>query len=286
MIYAIIGPTGSGKSKLAIELAKIYNGVIINGDAFQIYKEMDIGTAKPTKEELTIVPHYLYSVFSPDHELSIYEYQQLLRKELKLHDTKNIFLVGGSGLYLKSALFDFNLSENSSYDMTKFDSYSNSELYNLLVSIDEESAKKTHENNRKRVLRALEIYYSTGKKKSDIEKGQKHIPLYDVTFIGLNLSREELYQRIDKRVDQMIDEGLFDEVKNLLKKYPKDLKSFQAIGYKEIIQGIDENKTKDEIIQEIKKASRNYAKRQITYFKNQMNVHWINNIEDAITLIK
>lgn len=285
MIYAIIGPTGSGKSKLALKLAKMFNGIIINGDAFQIYQEMNIGTAKPNENDLSIVPHYLYDVFSPEHELSIYEYQKILREELVKHQDKTIFIVGGSGLYLKSALYDFTLSDNTFYDMSSFEKYSNDELYSLLLGVDKESAEKTHANNRKRVLRALEIYYATGKKKSDIEKEQKHQPLYDVKFIGYEMSREELYKKIDARVDQMVIEGLFDEVKKLLAKYPDDLKSFQAIGYKEIIMGLKDNKTQDEIISQIKQSSRNYAKRQITYFKNQLEVNWIQNDLEAIELI-
>lgn len=284
MIYAIVGPTASGKSKLGFELAKKFNGIIINGDAFQIYQEMNIGTAKPTLEELN-VPHYLYNLFPPNHELSIFEYQKLLRDELTKYQDKNIFLVGGSGLYLKSALYDFTLKENSSFDMSKYDNYSNEELYSLLKSIDMESALKTHANNRKRVLRALEIYYSTGEKKSCIESKQAHKLIYDVMFIGIDIPRDELYARINKRVDEMVEKGLFLEVKNLLKKYPPTLKAFQAIGYKQIINGINENQSEAKIIEEIKKVSRNYAKRQITYFKNQMDVHWIKTFKEACELI-
>lgn len=286
MIYVIVGPTASGKSTLAINLAKKFNGIVINGDAFQVYKGMDVGTAKPTLEELSEVPHYLFDIFEPTHEFSIFEYQKLLRKTLEEHKDEKIFVVGGSGLYLKSAFYDFSLEENSSYDMKEFESKSDDELYDYLLSIDSEAAKKIHKNNRKRVLRAIEIYLSTGKKKSDIEKAQLHKPIYDVMFIGLHTPREVLYDKINARVNQMISLGLFDEVMELMEVYPHDLKSFQAIGYKEIIKGINNNSSREDIIEEIKKSTRHYAKRQLTYFAHQFNVLWINNEDEAIRLIK
>ncbi len=285
MIFALIGQTASGKSSLGLKLAKKYNGIIINADAFQVYKGMDIGTSKPSKDDFALVPHYLYDIFEPTHEFSIYEYQKLLRKEIDKHQDKNIFLVGGSGLYLKAALYDFTLQENSSCDLSMYDKLTNDELYEVLKSVDEEAAKKTHANNRKRVLRALEIFHATGKKKTDIEKAQKHIPLYNVLFIGYDINREILYDKINKRVDQMVEEGLFNEVNNLINKYDPCLKAFQAIGYKEIIKGIEENISKTDIIGLIKKNTRNYAKRQLTYFKNQMEVHWIKNEEEAFELV-
>ncbi len=285
MIFVIIGPTGSGKSQLAIKLALKYNGIIINGDAFQVYQEMDIGTAKPTEEDFNLVEHYLYNVFSPTYEFSIYDYQKILRAELKKHPNKNIFIVGGSGLYLKSALYDFSFVENKDFNIN-FDKLTNEELYDLLKKVDEESSLKIHMNNRKRVLRALEIFYSSGKKKSEIEKKQEHKLIYDAVFISYNLSREELYQRIDKRVDEMVEKGLFFEVENLVKKYGSNLKAFQAIGYKEIIHGKENKISHQEIINSIKKASRNYAKRQITYFKNQLPVIWISNEKEAFEIVE
>lgn len=286
MIYVIVGPTASGKSTLAIDLAKRFNGIVINGDAFQVYKGMDVGTAKPTKEELSEVPHLLFDIFEPTHEFSIFEYQKLLRKTLKENENKNIFVVGGSGLYLKSAFYDFTLEENSSYDMKEYENKSDDELYELLKSIDPDSLTKIHKNNRKRVLRALEIYFSTGKKKSDIEKTQKHKPIFDVTFIGKNIPREVLYDKINARVNQMIYLGLFEEVEELMQKYPHDLKSFQAIGYKEIISGLKENKSKEDIIEEIKKSTRHYAKRQLTYFNHQLEVKWVDTLNEAIAIVE
>lgn len=286
MIYVIVGPTASGKSTLAINLAKKFNGIVVNGDAFQVYKGMDVGTAKPTIEELNEVPHLLFNIFEPTHEFSIFEYQKLLRKTLKENKDKNIFVVGGSGLYLKSAFYDFTLEENSSFDMKEFSGKSDDELYDYLLSIDEEAARKIHKNNRKRVLRAIEIYLSTGKKKSDIEKAQVHKPIFDVMFIGKNIPRDILYDKINARVNQMISLGLFEEVNELLKIYPPNLKAFQAIGYKEIINGYKENKSHEDIIEDIKKATRHYAKRQLTYFNHQLNVRWFDSELEIENLLK
>lgn len=284
MMICIVGPTGVGKSKLAIRLAKALNGEIINGDAFQIYKGMDIGTAKPTKEEREIVPHHLFDFIEPDFEYSIYTYQKNLRNKIEELQDKNvpIIICGGSGLYLKSSLYDFVLNENKSdVDMSSFEKMNNEELHNYLSSIDLEESKKIHMNNRKRVMRAIEIYLQEGKKKSEIISFQEHKPIYDVTFVGLTKDRDELYELINKRVDLMFSLGLVDEVRNLLKKYPATLRSFQAIGYKEIISGLASGSSEEEMKELIKKNSRNYAKRQFTYFKHQMDVHWFNDIDEA-----
>ena len=284
MMICIVGPTGVGKSKLAIRLAKALNGEIINGDAFQIYKGMDIGTAKPTKEEREIVPHHLFDFVEPDFEYSIYTYQKNLRNKIEELQNKNvpIIICGGSGLYLKSSLYDFVLNENKSdVDMSSFEKMSNEELHNYLSSIDLEESKKIHMNNRKRVMRAIEIYLQEGKKKSEIISFQEHKPIYDVTFVGLTKDRDELYELINKRVDLMFSLGLVDEVRNLLKKYPATLRSFQAIGYKEIISGLASGSSEEEMKELIKKNSRNYAKRQFTYFKHQMDVKWFNDIDEA-----
>ena len=280
MIFALVGPTASGKSSLALKLASINKAIIINGDAFQVYKQMNIGTAKPSQEERKIVPHFLYDILDVKEDFSIFDYQKLLRKTLDEHQDELIFIVGGSGLYLKSALYDFTLEEQSNYDMSIYDSYSNEKLYELLKEIDFEASQKIHINNRRRILRALEINLSTGKKKSDIENAQEHKLLYDVTFISLDMDKEVIYSRINKRVDQMVKDGLFKEVNDLISKYPSSLKAFQAIGYKEIIKGQKENKSQEEIIDDIKKATRNYAKRQLTYFKHQLEVLWFKNSED------
>ena len=286
MIFVIVGPTGVGKSRLSIEYAQKKGAFIVNGDAFQCYKEMNIGTAKPTLEERNKAPHHLFDIASVENTYTIYDYQRDLRNkldELSKYD-KDIIIVGGSGLYLKSSLYDFTLNENvSPVDMSLYDNLTNEELHKVLESIDLEESKKIHFNNRKRVLRAIQIYLESGQKKSDIIKNQEHKLLYDVEFIGLTkTSREELYSLIDKRVDKMIEDGLIDEVKGLMKKYPSSLRAFQAIGYKELMSNID-SEDLSETISLIKQKTRNYAKRQYTYFNNQLPVKWFDTYEEALS---
>ena len=284
MIICIVGPTGVGKSKLALSVAQKLNGEIVNGDAFQIYKEMDIGTAKPTKEERKIVPHHLFDYVEPTYSFSVFDYQQTLRNKIKELEDRNVPIIvcGGTGLYLKASFYDFNLNkQESQVDMSEYEKMTNEELYEVLKKVDFEETKNIHMNNRKRVLRAIQIFLETGKPKSQQVEEQEHKPIYDVTFVGLTRDREELYELINKRVDVMFDLGLLDEVKALMEKYPHDLRSFQAIGYKEIIDGLNNNMSLEDIKELIKKNSRNYAKRQFTYFNHQLNVNWFGSITEA-----
>ena len=285
MMISIVGPTGVGKSSLALELAKRVGGEIVNCDAFQIYKYMDIGTAKPTLEERSEVKHHLFDYVEPDYSFSVYDYQVTLRNKIKELEEKNIpiILVGGTGLYLKAALYDFNLhKEEVRVDMSEYEKLDNEELHKKLEELDYEESLKIHFNNRKRVLRAIEICLGQGRKKSEMVEEQEHKLLYDVTIIGLTRDREELYEAINKRVDIMFEQGLMEEVKGLISKYPSDLRAFQAIGYKEIIEGLKENKSEEEIKELIKKNSRRYAKRQFTYFNHQLNVIWFDDKKDAL----
>ena len=290
MIFVIVGPTGVGKSSLALEYAKKHDAYIVNGDAFQCYKEMNIGTAKPSIEERSILPHYLFDIATVDIPYTIFEYQRDLRNTLDylLKEKKDIVIVGGSGLYLKSALYDFTLNEQkTSIDMSKYDSFTNEELYEELKRYDEPAAVDIHPNNRKRVLRAIEIYLESGKRKSDIIAEQEHKLLYDVKFIGLSReSRDELYSLIDKRVLKMFEEGLLDEVKSLIDRHDSSLRAFQAIGYKEIIEGLKNNESLDNIISLIQKNTRNYAKRQYTYFRNQLPENWYNSKQEAYNFME
>lgn len=276
-----------GKSETALEVAKVFNAVIINGDAFQVYKEMEIGVAKPPKEYFEIVPHKLFSFVDVDHEYSIAEYQQNLRKEIDeaLSQNKNVIIVGGSGLYIRSALYDYEFSSQNAVDMSRFLAMTNQELHIELEKVDKEEAEKIHENNRKRVLRALEIYYSQGKTKSEIIASQEHKLVYDAKFFVRDIDRIELYEKINKRVDQMIDAGLLDEVKCLVSKYGSNCKSLQAIGYKELIPVLN-GASLEEAIELIKKNTRNYAKRQITYIRHQFPVKFYKNTGDLLEILK
>ena len=288
MIIVITGPTALGKTKSAIKVAQTFNAEIINGDAFQAYKELDIGTAKPSEKELAAVPHHLYSFIEPTHNYSIAEYQSNLRA--KIHEllvkNKNIIIVGGSGLYIRSALYDYEFLPNKEVDMSNFEKMDNIALHQHLEEIDPEQAKIIHANNRKRVLRAIEIYYSTGETKSTLIKKQEHKPLYDVRFFVRNLNRDELYQRINQRVDEMFERGLVDEVKSLLKKYDSHLHCFQAIGYKEIIDCLENNGDLEQAKEMIKQHTRNYAKRQMTFIRHQFDVTYYKNDVELIKEIK
>ena len=277
-----------GKTDTALAVAKAFNCEIINGDAFQCYKEMEIGVAKPPKEYFDVVPHHLFSFVDVDHEYSIAEYQENLRNKINeiLSKGKNIVLVGGSGLYIRSALYDYEFSKQSMIDMSKYQKMTNAELHDALEEIDPKEAEKIHMNNRKRVLRAIEIYLSQGKTKSEVIDSQEHKLLFDAKFFVRNMDREVLYNLINKRVDKMMELGLLDEVKNLVKKYGKDCKSLQAIGYKELMPVLDGEYSLEEGVELIKKNSRNYAKRQVTYIKHQFPVNFYENTEDLMEILK
>lgn len=288
MIVVVAGPTCSGKSSLAIKLAQVLNAEIINGDAFQVYKYFDIGTAKPTLKERALVPHHLFDFVDPNTNFNVKDYQELARKTIAdlENKKKNIIIVGGTGLYQKATLFDFSFDDEDNHaDMSDLASLSNEELYEELRKVDEESTKTIHINNRKRVLRAIEIYRLHGKTKSSIIDSQEHKLLYDVMFIGLNVEREKLYNDINNRVDEMIKDGLVEEVSNLKNKYPESIHAFQAIGYKELLAYLDHKLTLNEAIELIKKNSRNYAKRQMTYFKNQLPMKWFDNADKAYNYV-
>ena len=239
MIVVICGPTASGKSKLAIRLAKDFNGEIINGDAFQVYKELEIGTAKPTKEELMMATHHLFDYVEPTKNHSVMDYQVEARKTINeiLSRKKLVVIVGGTGLYQKASLYDYTFTEEKeNVDLSDLASLSNEELYSYLVSLDEKASLKIHPNNRKRVLRAIAIIRQTGCKKSEIEEAQEHKMIYeDVHFVGLNINREELYKKINDRVDSMFEEGLVEEVTSLYEKYDFNNNAFKGIGYKEFV---------------------------------------------------
>ena len=263
VIIAIVGPTGVGKTKLSIELAHAYNAIIINFDATQIYKELNIGSSKITCEEKEGIIHYLLDVKNPNEDYSVKDYQEDARKIISENKDKNIILVGGTGLYLSALLMDYHfydLENNNNYD-----DYSTAKLYELALVKDKNL--DIDSNNRIRLISFLNRGY---------EVKEKPKMLYDAYIIGLTTERKKLYENINSRVDNMIKNGLIDEVKMLHQKYPNSKILSRAIGYKELIEYLDGNTSLYDAINKIKLNSRHYAKRQYTWFKNKMNVTLFN----------
>lgn len=279
-VIVVIGPTSVGKTKMGVELAKKLNGEIISGDSMQIYKGMDIGTAKVTESEMETIVHHCIDILNPQDNYSVKDFQDAVREKITAITKrgKQPIIVGGTGLYIKAALYDYEFSEmqdNHEEFRNKYKALSNEELYKHLQDIDSKSAEELHPNNRQRVLRAIEIYEETGQTKSDILSTQQHICLYDAYFIGLTLDRDVLYERINNRVDMMASLGLEEEVTQLYKcGIKRENQSMKAIGYKEWFDYFEGNIPKSLVYENIKKHSRQYAKRQYTWFKNQFDVHW------------
>lgn len=280
-IIAIVGPTGVGKTALAVEIAKIIDGEIISCDSMQIYEGMDIGTAKVRADEACGIRHHLIDIRKPNGDFSCAEYAEEAKKAIAdiRRRGKRVIFCGGTGLYLDSVLgvpcfSTAGIDEEFRLEMQK---KSPDELYEMLCSIDPESAETIHKNNVKRVIRALEIYKLTGKTKSSLDaRSEERSPLYESVIIGLDMrNRTELYDRINKRMDIMLENGLIDEVKRL------DTPSFRAstasdgIGYKELLSYLDGEETLENAVERIKQASRNYAKRQLTWFRRNKAVKWI-----------
>jgi|LSQX01.3.fsa_nt_gb tRNA dimethylallyltransferase len=285
MIYVITGPTNTGKDRIAIDLAKRIGGEIINADAFHVYKLLKIGTNKPEEDEFEGVNHHLFSYVDIDEEYSIARYQNDARTVIDSLISKNIpiIMLGGSGLYIKAALYDYRFYQEETIDMSKYDHMNNDDLYATLKSFDQHSAQKIHPNNRKRVMRALEIYLSQGIKKSEIPAHKDNL-IYPALFFGVDFDRGDLYMRIMGRVHRMIMDGLFDEVKLLTKKYGSNLQALQAIGYKEAIEYLNGAYTEEETIEKIVTNTRHYAKRQMTFVRHQFVVHWIKNVDDILRI--
>ena len=269
-VIVILGPTAVGKTAISIELAKHYGFEIISGDSVAIYKELDIGSAKPTKEEMQGIKHYLIDVRDAGSEYSVSDFQAEARRIIDSSDDIKI-ISGGTGLYIQSVLFDYEFSSPKRDDdfSLKFEAYSNEELYNYLLNLDKDiDTSKIHMNNRKRVLRAIEVYENTNRSIHSFNNKSSNV--YDYYICYLSMPREKLYERINKRVDIMVSDGLIDEVKGLYDRgiYP------HAIGYQELKKYFDGELSLDEAIDEIKKNSRHLAKRQETWFKNQMDTHF------------
>ncbi|WP_404450136.1 tRNA (adenosine(37)-N6)-dimethylallyltransferase MiaA [Sutcliffiella horikoshii] len=281
-VIVIIGPTAVGKTKTSVELAKRLNGEIISGDSMQIYKTMDIGTAKVKKEEMQGIPHYLIDIKEPQEAYSVAEFQQDVRNKIDEITSRGHIpiIVGGTGLYIQSVLYDYQFSESGKDEETRLRLEERSQeigvekLHQELTEIDPKSAANIHPNNVRRVIRALEIFYTTGKTMSEYQDTQQPEPLYDIALIGLTMDREMLYERINLRVDLMMQEGLLKEVQSLYDNGIRDCQSIQAIGYKELYAFFEGNVTLEKAVDDLKQNSRRYAKRQLTWFRNKMNVTW------------
>lgn len=296
-LIVIAGPTASGKTGLSISLAKVLGGEIVSADSMQIYKYMNIGTAKPTEAEKEGIPHHMMDFLEPDVNFSVADYCEMAHKVIaEIHSRgKMPILVGGTGLYIDSLVnnVDFDQDDENHQIRKELEEMAEKEgveaVHNILKEIDPETAQKYHPNNIRRVIRAIEFYRVTGKRISDHAKEEK-TPRYDVVYFCIDWDREILYDRINRRVDIMVEEGLVEEVKELLAKgYDKNSTAMQGIGYKEFYACLGGIKTLEETLEEIKQGSRRYAKRQLTWFRRNKNIHWLtpseHMLEDALEII-
>lgn len=272
MIICIVGPTGVGKTKLSVELAKLFNGEIINADSTQVYKGLNIATAKVTEEEKENIPHHLFDIKDINEDYTVFDYQKDARLKIDeiIKKGKTPILVGGTGLYIKACLYDYKFEEEK--ENKDYSNYSDEELYNLLLSVDKNT--NIHKNNRKRIERALNYYYSNNEPISKKEKTDKL--LYDTLFIGLTTNRDNLYDRINKRVDQMVNDGLLNEAKKIYDSNIRTKAVLTPIGYKELFPYFEGKEELNNCLDLIKQRSRRYAKRQYTWNNHQIKVVWFN----------
>lgn len=295
-LIVLVGPTAVGKTEFSIELAKKVNGEIISGDSMQVYKQMDIGTAKITQEEMSGIPHHMIDILEPDENFSAYEFKNRAQRLIKdiIARGRVPIIAGGTGLYIQSLIYNYEfedetISEQKSLEieakLSELDKLSNEALHRYLASFDEVSAQEIHLNNRKRVRRAIQYYLKTKKLLSSRKKVQQFTENYDTLLLGIEMSRDILYQRINKRVDIMLERGLVSEVQQLVDNGYETSQSMQAIGYKEIVPVIKQELSLDEATEKLKQHSRNYAKRQMTWFKNKLDVLWLDREKMSLSLM-
>ena len=283
-VLVIAGPTAVGKTQFGIRCASLFNGEIISGDSIQIYKGLDIGSAKPDENELSQAKHYLIDIKEADGSYSVKEFQELSRKYIDQisSEGKLPIIVGGTGLYIKACLYDYQFFEEDGED-DQYEDLSNEELYELLKEKDPEALEKIHVNNRRRLIRALNIYEKHHKGISEIKAQQEHRPIYDCLIIGLTAPRKVLFERINGRVDRMMEKGLVKEIKTLLDQgITFDDQSMQGIGYKEFRAYFEKEKSLEECVEDIKIHSRHFAKRQYTFFNHQLDVKWFEDKQEAL----
>ena len=270
-VIVILGPTAVGKTKLSVELAKRLHGEVINADSTQVYQDMNIATAKVTEEEKENIPHHLFDIKRMTEDYSVSDYQKDVRVVIEdcIKRGKTPILVGGTGLYIKAALYDYQFAPTSYKG--DYHTFTNEELYQQLLEISPNT--KIHKNNRKRVERALDYYHETHQVLEDKEKTEEL--LYPTIFIGLTCDRNLLYDRINQRVDVMVRSGLLDEAKKIYDSNIRTKAVMTPIGYKQLFPYFEGKKSLEDCLEEIKKDSRHYAKRQYTFFKHQLPVHWL-----------
>ncbi len=289
MIIVLTGATGTGKSRLAIELAKKIDAEIINGDAFQVYKDLTIATAAPTNEEKSEVLHHLFQYVDLSENYSIAHYQKDCRETLKevLSRKNNVIIVGGSGLYLRAALYDYDLSlDTDKIDMTPYETKTNEELHEILEGLDKEEADKLPVQNRQRIMRSIQVCLAAGEPKTQFLAKQHHEPIYPSKFYVLHIDRETLYPKVNERVDKMFEIGLLDETLPLIEKYGRGAQAFKAIGVKELFPYLDGEISLEDAKDLIKLDTRRYIKRQETFFRHQFRAKVISSMEDILDDLK
>ena len=296
-VIVICGPTASGKTALSIQLAKKIDGEIVSCDSMQIYKEMNIGTAKPTLEEMQGIKHYMIDTISPEQRYSVADYKKDAKKAIReiIEKGKVPIVVGGTGLYVDSLIYEIEypnieFDENYRKQLEKqAEEKGLEDLYKEAEKIDPEAMKKISVNDKKRIIRVLEIYHATGYNKTEQErKSREKEPEFDYLVYGLNMPREKLYERINLRVDLMIEQGLIEEVENIYNKYKKFPTAMQGLGYKEVVEYLNGDLTKEEMIEKIKQETRRYAKRQMTWFKKNKQTIWLdteNTVQNNLQII-
>ncbi len=283
MIIVLTGVTGSGKSELAIRLAKKLNAGIVNADAFQVYEELNIATAKPSVEMMMEAPHFLFDFIPLSSSYSVAEYQADLRSAIVTLEKqgRNVVIAGGTGLYIRAGLYDYRFPSLRKVDLSAYEKLDDEKLFAAALSLDEAEAKTIHPHNRVRLLRLIAMALA-GEKKSEIKQSQSHQPIYDVRFYGLEVDREDIYPRVEQRVERMFEMGLVDEDRRLVEKYGRDCQAFKAIGVKELFPYFDGKISLEEAKADVKKNTRHYVKRQETFFRHQFPINWIKTEEDIL----
>lgn len=289
-VIVICGPTASGKTSLSIELAKRIKGEIISCDSMQIYKDMTIGTAKPTVEEMDGIPHHLIDFVLPSERYSVADFKKAATQKIEeiLSRNKIPIIVGGTGLYVDALVYNIEYLELET-DLKYRQELENlieqkglEELYEKAKQIDEQAMQSISKNDKKRIMRVLEIYHQTGKTKTQLEAESRLTPPpYDYIVFAITMDREKLYERINRRVDIMIEQGLIEEVQSLVNKYKEFPTAMQGLGYKEVVEYIEGETTKEEMIEKLKMETRRYAKRQLTWFRKIENITWLNGLNDT-----